>query len=335
MDYKDCLLQIQKYLENSPLIILGSGASADYGIPLLGEISDEIRKYGASFDANEFTALCDNLVSMNLEDAIDHTSLSDASINTLRRIVWQFINDRDIEFLYTIVQDKASFPLADLLDVVIRSASNSATVVTTNYDRLAEYASDRIEATTVNGFAGNLIKTLDFPSPKARQKRVIVRERIVNIWKAHGSLDWFTNDDGDIISIPLSTKIPTNYEPLIIPPGKGKYSSTHSMPYRDIIAHADTAFTNAGSFLCVGYGFNDAHIQPKLIDQIKRGKPIVVVCRTATEACKANVMTDEVKKFVIIERHADKKTSVSGYGYSEILDGELWQLANFIKTVWR
>ena len=33
MDYKGCLTYIQSLLENSPLIVLGSGASIPYGLP--------------------------------------------------------------------------------------------------------------------------------------------------------------------------------------------------------------------------------------------------------------------------------------------------------------
>ena len=57
MDYKDCLQQIQKYLENSPLIVLGSGSSADYGIPLMNELSDEIKRHKVRFDPLEFESL--------------------------------------------------------------------------------------------------------------------------------------------------------------------------------------------------------------------------------------------------------------------------------------
>lgn len=65
-------------------------------------------------------------------------------------------------------------------------------------------------------------------------------------------------------------KFPTGYTPLIVPPGKEKYSTTHEEPYRTIIEEADKEFKRAGSFLCIGYGFNDSHIQPKLISANKK-----------------------------------------------------------------
>ena len=334
MDYKDCLQQIQKYLENSPLIILGSGSSADYGLPLMYELSEEIKRHDDKFDTVEFDALCKNLISMNLEEAIDKTALSDKSSDILRRIVWHYINERDLAVLQMLSLNNSKFALAHLLKLLIQPAPNTTTVITTNYDRLAEYAADIIGATAVTGFEGNLIREKEFPTTALQHKRIRTRERIVNIWKAHGSLDWFLKDDGKIASFPLSNNIPSNHSPLIIAPGKGKYSQTHEEPYRSMITQADSAFSKAGAFLCIGYGFNDDHIQPKLIEQIKNGKPIVVLCKKATEACKQYIISDDIKKYVIIEYSSDDKTLVSGSGYNEIYDGNFWQLPDFIKTIW-
>jgi len=335
MEYKDCLQQIQKYLENNPLIILGSGSSATYGIPLMDKLSDEIKKHGDKFDdKDKFTSLCNNLASMNLEEAIDKTVLSDASSNTLREIVWQCINRHDLAFLKKLLQDRTNYALADLLKIVILPTPNIATVVTTNYDRLAEYAADMIGATTVTGFEGSLIREMAFPTYTMQQQSIRARERVVFIWKVHGSLDWFEKNN-EIVSLPLSAEIPSNHRPLIIAPGKGKYNLIYIEPYRDIITHTDNAFSKAGSFLCIGYGFNDDHIQPKLIKQIKSGKPIVVLCRKATDACKQNVVSTDVKKFMLIEHYMNGKTSVMGNGFSKVYDGDFWQLPDFIKTIWR
>lgn len=335
MNYKDCLQQIQKFLENSPLVIIGSGSSADYGLPLMGELSDVLKKHSAQFDETEFTSLLANLTTMNLEDAIDKSTLSEGSLDVLRRIVWEYVNERDFAQFYKLLQDKRDYPLAELLRIVIGTAANTATIITTNYDRLVEYAVDIIGATAITGFEGNLIKALEFPQPAVYSRRIRARERVVNVWKVHGSLDWFINTNNECVSIPLSPSIPLNHKPLIIAPGKTKYNITHGEPYRDIITQADSAFSNAGSFLCIGYGFNDDHIQPKLIKQINNRKPIVVLCRTATDACKRYVVTEEVKKYAIIERSMDDKTTVTIDGSTENYDGSFWRLPDFIKTVWR
>ena len=334
MEYKDCLKQIQTFLENNPLIILGSGSSAAYGLPLMSELSVEIKNHADKFDPNEFTSLCDNLDTIGLEDAIDKSALSEAALEILRSIVWKYINKRDLEFFRKLSQNKSNFAIADLLKRFIKPTPNTTTVITTNYDRVAEYAVDLIGATSVTGFEGNYIRALEFPSNATQNKRVRGRERVVNIWKVHGSLDWFSDANNNIVSFPLSTNVLPQHRPLIIVPGKGKYSVALSEPYRDVIAQADIAFSRANSYLCIGYGFNDDHIQPKLIAQIKNGKPIVVLCRSATDACKRHVISTDVKKYAVIERKTDGKTTVSGNSYQEEYDGSFWELPNFIKTIW-
>jgi hypothetical protein len=334
MELSDCLQQIQKYLENSPAIILGSGSSAAYGLPLMNELRDELRGHRDKFDAEEFDRLCSNLDTMNLEEAIDQADLSNDSLDMLRKIVWDYVNEKDLLQFHRLINDKADYALADLLKIIIATATNAVTVITTNYDRLVEYAADIIGATAITGFEGNLIRALEFQNVSINKKRIRARERVVNIWKVHGSLDWFVNSSDEIVSFPLAQSIPENHTPLIIAPGKDKYSFTHGEPYRDVIAQADAAFSRAGSFLCIGYGFNDEHIQPKLIEQIKKGKPIVVLCRTATEACKQKIESNDMK-YAIIERNANGRTTVTGVGYSETYDGNFWNLPEFVKMIWR
>lgn len=138
---------------------------------------------------------------------------------------------------------------------------------------------------------------------------------------------------GDIYSFPLSQEIPAGFTPLIVPPGKDKYSTTHNEPYRSVISEADKAFTTAGAYLCVGYGFNDEHIQPKLLAQIANGKPVVVLARTMTAACKSHIIDAGIKKYLIFEKSDDSHTTVYGNGWSETYEGQYWCLDEFLK-VW-
>lgn len=111
---------------------------------------------------------------------------------------------------------------------------NKATIVTTNYDRLSEYAADLINATSVTGFEGSLIKKLELPTANVRSKRIRDRERVVDIWKVRGSVDWFIDEDNQGVAFPFTKEIPQGFKPPIVPPGKNKYSSIHEEPYRTI-----------------------------------------------------------------------------------------------------
>lgn len=44
MELSGCMSLLQGYLENSPLIVLGSGASMPYELPSMSELAEEIKK---------------------------------------------------------------------------------------------------------------------------------------------------------------------------------------------------------------------------------------------------------------------------------------------------
>ena len=270
MEWSGCMSLLQGYLENSPLIVLGSGASAPYELPSMDGLAEEIRKSDTVISDPNYSAFCTAVNNSGLEGAIDTVNLLPETLKEIRRVVWETVNEKDLLYFdqHLIDPPKA---LVELIRKVLAPTPNKVAIVTTNYDRLAEYAADGVGATTVTGFEGSLIKKLELPSTSLKTKRTRARERVVDIWKVHGSLDWFVAPDGKVVAFPLTRTIPNDFQPLIVPPGKEKYSSTHDEPYRTIIAEADNAFVQAGAYLCVGYGFNDEHIQPKLLAQISKG----------------------------------------------------------------
>lgn len=332
MEWNGCMSLLQGYLENSPLIVLGSGASMPYELPSMGGLADEIKKSDTVISDPSYNAFCTAVDNSGLEGAIDGVNLLPETLREIRRVVWETVNEKDCLYFDQHPIDPPT-ALVELIRKVLAPTPNKVSIVTTNYDRLAEYAADGAGATTVTGYEGSLIKKLELPSSLLKTRRTRARERVVDIWKVHGSLDWFQAPDGTSVAFPLARTIPNNFQPLIIPPGKEKYSSTHDEPYRTIIAEADNAFVQAGAYLCVGYGFNDEHIQPKLLTQISKGKPIVILARTMTPACKKHIVEAEVSKYLIFEFADSTHTKVYGKGWEEVYEGQYWLLDNFMK-VW-
>lgn len=332
MDWNGCLSIMQGYLENCPLIVLGSGASMPYGLPSMSNLADYIKSNNIIKGDPNYERFCALLDSDGLEKAIDSVSLNEETLSAIRTITWTEVNRCDLDYLKT---NAFSPPksLVKLFEKVIAPTPNKAVVVTTNYDRLSDYAADGIGASSVTGFEGSYIRKLELPSNSITTRRVRSRERIVEIWKVHGSLDWFIDAQGEICSFRLLQEIPAGFSPLIVPPGKGKYSSTHNEPYRSIISEADKAFTTAMAYLCIGYGFNDEHIQPKLLAQIANGKPIVILAHTMTDACKRHIIDAGIRKYLIFEKFDDSHTKVYGNGWSETYNGQFWCLDEFLK-VW-
>lgn len=332
MEWSGCMSLLQGYLENRPLIVLGSGASMPYELPSMSGLAEEIRKSDTVISDPNYDAFCTAVDNLGLEGAIDAVALLPETLKEIRKVVWKTVNEKDLLYFnqHPIDPPKA---LVELIKKVLAPTPNKATIVTTNYDRLAEYAVDGVEATTVTGFEGALIKKLELSSALLKTKRTRARERVVDIWKVHGSLDWFIASDGTVVAFPLTRTIPHDFQPLIVPPGKEKYSSTHGEPYRTIIAEADKAFVQAGAYLCVGYGFNDEHIQPKLLAQISTGKPIVILARAITPACKKHIVEAGMNKYLIFEYLDPTHTKVYGKGWEETYEGQYWLLDNFM-NIW-
>lgn len=324
---------IQEYLSDSPLVVLGSGASVPYGLPTMIGLASELREDAVLQNEKNSTKLFSDMDSLGLEAAIDNSLLSENAKNQIRILTWDCINKKDLVLFgdENLVDKMQS--LVQLIKKIITTSPNQFTVVTTNYDRLSEYAADLYGASTVTGFEGNFLRKFDGFSDSINNKRIAARERVVKILKVHGSLDWFKAEDDSIISFPLQEKIPTGYTPLIVPPGREKYSTTHEEPYRTIIEEADKEFKRAGSFLCIGYGFNDSHIQPKLISQIKSGgKPIVVITKKATDECIRLVADTNVKKYLILEDNGSGTRVITNDEDTNI-SCSIWSLKDFME-VW-
>ena len=222
MEWNGCMSLLQGYLENSPLIVLGSGASMPYELPSMGGLADEIKKSDTVISDPNYNAFCTAVDNSGLEGAIDAVNLLPETLREIRRVVWETVNEKDCLYFDQHPIDPPT-ALVELIKKVLAPTPNKVSIVTTNYDRLAEYAADGAGATTVTGYEGSLIKKLELPSSLLKTRRTRTREKVVDIWKVHGSLDWFQAPDGTSVAFPLARTIPNNFQPLIIPPGKEKW----------------------------------------------------------------------------------------------------------------
>ena len=89
---------------------------------------------------------------MGLEEAIDQSDLPSDLSNQVREFVWDYISRHDIQLFKKLIASKTGFAMAELLHKVLMPTPNAATVITTNYDRVAEYAADIIRGICSNRF---------------------------------------------------------------------------------------------------------------------------------------------------------------------------------------
>ena len=325
----------QTCIQHHPVIVLGSGASMDHSIRGMTALA-EVLKENISIDNKQeekawqliTAALCRGV---GLEQALQDISSPHSLIEKTVSITWKTIVTDDLNLLHRAALGTETFPLSKMIVGLFKSTNTTLHVVTTNYDRIAEYATDLAHCFHTTGFVPGLIRR------REGTNTISIRTgpypaRTVRIWKVHGSLDWFEDQYGNVMSLPVSHSLPTGLSPLIVTPGVSKYERTHDEPFRSAIHGADSALGAANSILCVGYGFRDTHIQPKLVERCRHGNiPIVVLARSLTDEAKRFLESNGGSAYLALE-HCEKGTRAFSPDLlnGTIVEGQaLWSFAEF------
>lgn len=326
---QDCLSAV-------PLVVLGSGANVEYGIPgmeslrvsILSSLSSDSF---AGDDAEQWELFASALSDTDLETAVDRVALGETVLSAVIRETHRVILEADRAFFSTLISDRGILALSGLYVHLFESTHKTIDVVTTNYDRLAEYAADAAGFAWNTGFDYGYLRTR-VGQDSLSIYRGVEAVRSVRLWKVHGSVDWFKSPDGAVLAFDVASP-PSEFVPLMITPGGQKYQATWQEPFRSILGGADDALVRCRSVICVGYGFNDEHIQVKLVERVREdGIPIVVLAKSLTPAGRSLLLDGRCENFLILEA-ADDGTRVYSPDSAdgEVIDGvELWRLPEFM-----
>lgn len=338
MDLEALLKQLQDWTNKVPLVILGSGASVPFGLPSMWTLGEHLKStliFEDDADKNQLEAFKKSLDENNdLEKALLGIQLNDNVLKAVIQATWELIAEADLKSYEQFVLKGKEVPLVILMKHLLSTTNRKLSIVTTNYDRIAEYSASTAEAFICTGYAQNYIGHFSDNIHTNALANIKGYKGQVNIWKVHGSLDWFEAPTKEHIHLPLRKDIPQDYKPLIVTPGLSKYFETHNEPYRTIFAQADNEIQNANGFLCIGYGFNDIHVQPKLIQQIKT-KPIIVITKELTTKTKEAIIDGGCKNYVLIEENngTDTKIYSSSQGEHIFENVSYWNLAEYLKLI--
>lgn len=167
-------------------------------------------------------------------------------------------------------------PHKDFLNKIIARKPSDPRVqlFTTNYDLLFETAANESGFVVIDGFS--------FTQPRKfsgryfdldivnREKTRIKQEesfvsKVFHFYKLHGSLNWFKDDDENVVQQDNPTK------PLIIYPASEKYESSYEQPYFEMMSRFQQALRKENTLLIViGFGFQDKHIQNAIIEAVEQ-----------------------------------------------------------------
>lgn len=330
----------QSTLSLAPVIILGSGASAAHGVPGMNALATHLSAAHpdptwTTHEANEWKALLAELKrGVDLESALQSVRPTERQTHFIASETRQFLVPFDMNVLDALLKDRRCLPLTRLYRHLFDSTHKTLHVVTPNYDRLAEYAADAANISTFTGFTYGHLQNR---APSNVRITVEGRPlRTVAIWKVHGSLDWFQDSDHQIVGLRNTGSVPPDYVPLMVTPGLDKFRLTHGEPFRTILSCSDSALSSARAYLCVGYGFNDEHLQTKLVERCDRDAvPLIVLTKELSSAAKAFLSSGRCRRYLAIEEGATSGalayTNAIPTGFT--LDQPLWRLDQFLNHV--
>lgn len=324
---------------SSPVVVLGSGASAPHGLPSMSDLKDYLIEKVVPATNEEETGwkavISAFAAGEHLELALTGKALPATLTRKIVQHTWNCINNADRILFSKALRSEEQFPLARLVNALFGSSQKSIDIVTTNYDRVVEYACNSGGALHSVGFTPGYLQRREGSDPISFvQNGKTLRN--VRIWKVHGSLDWFERDDSTTLSAPVFDLPESGLTPLIVTPGFNKYERTHDEPFRSAIQGADRALELANAYLCIGFGFRDSHIQPKILERCRlKAVPVVVIARTLTDEAKSFLLEKAGPHFLGIEHCA---TGSRAYYQAEpngidIPNVDWWSVDGFLKLV--
>lgn len=327
---------IIKFIQNCtsliPTIVLGSGFSAAFGIPGMYELSrylidnvcpdfnekEQWHKFKVELEKGTDLERALHLVDMP-------TSLEEKIVLKTKELIFE----KDIRIRRQVVLKEINMPLSNLLKFFNTATTPNIKIVTTNYDRLAEYATDLANLTQYSGFEGQYMKKFN-----KRLKKISKSDNSVEILKVHGSLDWYRSTESEVLSLPDDFKINTELKPVMVTPGKGKYLHTHDDPFRSLITRVDEVFEEAKSIIIVGFGFNDFHIQPKLVNKMRDSKtPILIISKSLTPQARTFIKDNKNAKILGIEEHENGAKIISPASPDIIIKEPIWELKEMLNII--
>lgn len=333
---------IQEYFQEDTVTIVGSGLSSAEGLPgmkaLSGKLMEDMPQHlSQATDISQWNKIQGELRSgKGLEEVLHQFNPSHLVEQNIQAITAKYIRDEETKIITQVITNGRVLRFSEYLDhFTIRGAG--LTVITTNYDRLIEYACEyrQIEVDTL--FRGTFYAHF---SPETSQyafcnglAKVRRKQRVINycpkvtVLKPHGSLNWYIIHERPYL-------IP-GYESddcLIITPGINKYKEGYNIPFDTHRGKANHSIDLAPRYIIIGYGFNDDHLETHLVQQLKDGKSALIITRSVSQ--KTLQLIAECKNIIAICADGDENSRVITWEGNELIKGvNMWDLREMLREV--
>lgn len=344
MDIDTIKRLIQKFFQDGTVTIVGSGLSLAEGIPGMNKLAKELQLrmpilLSEEDDIKNWESIESDLKQeIGLEEALHKTQPNEHVEACIRKVTASYIGDAEKKVLTDIIENGKELRFSEYLKR-FNIRNDGITVITTNYDRLIEYACEinRIIADTL--FVGKYIARYDPQKSKysaciGQQKRHGKRAKLkyssrVMVLKPHGCLSWHLLND-EPYSIPNCSV----EDSLIITPGSNKYREGYSVPFDTHRSMANSEIDKAQRYIIIGYGFGDDHLETHLIKELRDGKPALIFTHSLSKKAENLIkQCKHITAFCYADCNGTKILSSEMEKPLELDGINLWDLHEMIKEV--
>lgn len=341
MDLDTLKKALQNHLTDGLVTLVGSGVSAAAGLPSMMELGTHLQSNvpsRISTDLEKEWAVVSAALGKGdgIEAALKDIDANSGLIPIVVKLVSELIEPKEQKVIEELLSGSRKLPFSELLEH-ITFTSDRHTIITTNYDRLLEFAAEVSGVAVDTLFDGRLYGQCDQKKSRYavgilenKQTRAGVkikyRQHIV-ILKPHGSLDWYAHQGN-----PIRCMIPNgSSDRLMIVPGSNKYRKGYESPFDLHRSEANSAIDKAARYLVIGYGFNDDHLETHLRQELKKGKPCLVLNRSVSNNLQ-NLIKDCPKILALSKKGSGTVVHHEGQVF-EFDSLNLWELGGFIQEV--
>lgn len=336
--------ELQGWFTQGLVTIVGSGMSCACGLPSMADLADalcqQIPARASGNDLKTWEKIDSALKSGgSLESTLGQITVDSSLLHLIVAITADVIGKKEIPALLT--QANGELPPLSRLILLVATPGLRSVIITTNYDRLIEFAAERALVGIDVGFHGQYWGTYDhaisrdmFWTGKQSSKRNLIRKQYrphISLHKVHGSVDWY-----DSLGKPIRSCVPLDLPRLMVTPGCSKYRKGYDLPFDGIRDRANTEIDQATHYLILGYGFHDDHLETHLRKQIEEGKRCLVMARTlsknALEIVQANANVIALERTVSA---GEEGTRIwRGPNETILKSMALWNLDTFLKEIY-
>lgn len=276
---------LQNHFRDGLVTIVGSGLSCAEGLPGMRELGEHLRAHVgpalSSTDQTLWQFIFDEISHIGLEAALLKYPPTPSLESVIVSATASLIAERERTVISEVFNGARVLRLTRLLHHMLKPASGLS-IITPNYDRLIEVASEEADLGVDTMFLGRFAGRLNARESQlgfckgliVRNKRPALEYRSrVNLLKPHGSLDWYLRA-GKPVS--YGGELPGAVR-LIITPGQNKFRNGYESPFDIHRERANAAIDQAARFLIIGYGFADGHLETHLLPAIRAGRPTLML----------------------------------------------------------